>query len=102
MGVAIVDGGLENLHLLAGDLGAAQPADQLLGLAAVHASDDDLDPAGGGVGRGGFSHGDRTLSGARASVKAQEPHAQSDAALSPAADRKSTRLNSSHLVISYA
>ena len=35
---------LEDLDFLARDLGAAQPADQLLGLAAVHAADDDLDP----------------------------------------------------------
>ena len=43
---AVVDGGLEDRDLLAGDLGAAQAADQLLRLAAVHAADDDLDPAG--------------------------------------------------------
>src|SRR5215471_5518391 len=39
LGIAIVDRGLEDLHALAGDLRAAQPADQLLRLAAVHAAD---------------------------------------------------------------
>ena len=45
VGVAGVERGLEDLDLLAGDLRAAQPADQLLALAAEHAADDDFDPA---------------------------------------------------------
>ena len=45
VGVAGVDRRLEDLDLLAGDLRAAQPADQLLALAAEHAADDDFDPA---------------------------------------------------------
>ena len=45
LGVAGVDGGLEDLDPLPGDLGAAQPADQLLALAAEHAADDHFDPA---------------------------------------------------------
>src|SRR6516225_1760247 len=40
-GVAVVDHRLEDLDALARDLGASQAADQLLGLAAVHAADDD-------------------------------------------------------------
>ena len=40
-----VDHRLEDLHPLAGNLRAAQPADQLLALAAEHAADDDFDPA---------------------------------------------------------
>ena len=40
-----VDRRLEDLHPLAGNLRAAQPADQLLALAAEHAADDDFDPA---------------------------------------------------------
>jgi hypothetical protein len=44
--VAIVDGRLENLHLLPGNLRAAHATDQLLALAAEHAAGDDLDPAG--------------------------------------------------------
>ena len=47
VGVAGVDGGLEDLDTLAGDLGAAQPADELFALAAEHAADDDFDPARG-------------------------------------------------------
>ena len=43
--VAIVDERLEDLDVLAGDLRAAQPPDQLLALAAEHAAGDDLDPA---------------------------------------------------------
>ena len=43
--VARIDGRLENLHALAGDLRAAQAANQLFALAAEHAPDDDLDPA---------------------------------------------------------
>jgi hypothetical protein len=42
-------GGLEDLHLLPGDLRAPQPADQLLALAAEHAAGDDFDPAGPGA-----------------------------------------------------
>ena len=42
---AVVDERLEDLHLLPGDLRAAQPADQLLALAAEHAAGDDFDPA---------------------------------------------------------
>src|ERR1041385_5690045 len=49
--VAVVDRGLEDLDALAGDLCAAQAADQLLGLAAVHAADDDFDRSG--AARGG-------------------------------------------------
>ena len=41
----VVDQRLEDLHLLAGDLGAAQPPNQLLALAAEHAAGDDFDPA---------------------------------------------------------
>src|ERR687887_1534401 len=40
--------GLKDLHLLAGDDGAANPANQLLGLAAEHHARDDLDPSGTG------------------------------------------------------
>ena len=61
-GEPVVHRGLEDLDPLAGDLGAAQAADQLLRLAAVHAADDDLDPARVGVGRCGLCHGGRTLS----------------------------------------
>src|ERR1041385_6054064 len=57
LGIAIVDRGLEDLHALAGDLRAAQPADQLLRLAAVHAADDDFDRAGVRERAGGFAHG---------------------------------------------
>src|SRR5438094_323020 len=42
---AVVDERLEDLNLLAGDLRATQPADQLLALAAEHAAGDDFDPA---------------------------------------------------------
>ena len=45
VGVARVDRRLEDLHALAGDLRAAQAADELFALAAEHAADDDLDPA---------------------------------------------------------
>ena len=45
VGIAPVDHRLEDLHLLAGNLGAPQPADELLALAAEHAADDDFDPA---------------------------------------------------------
>ena len=41
----IVDERLEDLHLLAGDLGAADATDQFLALAAEHAAGNDLDPA---------------------------------------------------------
>ena len=41
---AVVDERLEDLHFLPRDLGAAQPADQLLALAAEHAAGDDFDP----------------------------------------------------------
>ena len=43
--VAFVDGRLEDLHTLAGDLRAAQAADQLLALAGKHRADDHFDPA---------------------------------------------------------
>ena len=42
---ALVDGRLEDLHLLPRYLRTAQPPDQLLALAAEHAAGDDLDPA---------------------------------------------------------
>ena len=45
--VAGVHGGLEDLDALAGDLGAAQPADQLFALAAEHAAHDHFDPPRG-------------------------------------------------------
>src|SRR5262249_6091042 len=41
----VVDDGLEDLDLLARDLGAAEAADELLALAAEHAAGHDLDPA---------------------------------------------------------
>ncbi len=40
-----VDARLEDLNALARDSGAAQPANELLALAAEHAADDDFDPA---------------------------------------------------------
>jgi hypothetical protein len=43
--VAIVDPWLEDHRPLAGDLGAAEPADHLLALAAEHRAADDLEPA---------------------------------------------------------
>src|SRR6267143_521899 len=43
--VTLVDGGLEDLHALARDFRAAQPADQLFALAGKHRADDDFDPA---------------------------------------------------------
>ena len=43
--VAVVDPRLDDQHALAGDLGAAEPADQLLALAAEHRPADDLEPA---------------------------------------------------------
>src|ERR1051326_2162290 len=46
--VAVVDARLEDLDLALGDLRAAQPADQLLALAAEHAAGDHFDPAGAG------------------------------------------------------
>ena len=42
--VAVVDERLEDLDLLLRDLCAAQPADELLALAAEHAAGDDFDP----------------------------------------------------------
>ena len=45
LGIAIVDLRLEDLDLAAGDLGAAQPADELFALPAEHAADDHFDPA---------------------------------------------------------
>src|SRR5262249_42051064 len=76
--VAVVDHRLEDLDPLAGDLGAAQAADQLLGLAAVHAADDHLDRAGAGEGAGGFAHGDgrryaRGEGGVNAGVARNQP-----------------------------
>ncbi len=44
-GVALVDGRLEDLHALARDFRATQPADQLFALAGKHRADDDFDPA---------------------------------------------------------
>src|SRR5712692_2937175 len=44
--VAVVDPRLEDLDLLARDLGPADSADQLFALAAEHAAGDDLHPAG--------------------------------------------------------
>ena len=44
-GIAVVEGGFENLHSFAGDLGAAQAADQFLALAGKHRAADDLDPS---------------------------------------------------------
>ena len=43
--VAVVDARLHDQRALAGDLGAAQPADELLALAAEHRAADDLEPA---------------------------------------------------------
>ena len=43
--VAVVDLRLHDQRALAGDLGAAQPADELLALAAEHRAADDLEPA---------------------------------------------------------
>jgi len=43
--VAVVDPRLHDQRPLAGDLGAAQAADQLLALAAEHRAADDLEPA---------------------------------------------------------
>ena len=43
--VAVVDARLHDQRALAGDLGAAQAADQLLALAAEHRAADDLEPA---------------------------------------------------------
>jgi hypothetical protein len=45
VGVPPVDDRLEDLYFLAGNLGAAQSADELLALAAEHAADDDFEPA---------------------------------------------------------
>src|SRR6266852_2799212 len=44
-GVAFVNGGLENLHALAGDFGAAKATDQFFALAGKHRADDYFDPA---------------------------------------------------------
>src|SRR6202790_3091915 len=44
-GVAFVDGGLEDLHALARNFGAAQAADQLFALAGKHRADHHFDPA---------------------------------------------------------
>jgi hypothetical protein len=46
-GVPDVECRLEDLDALPRDLGTAQPADELLALAAVHAADDHFDPAVG-------------------------------------------------------
>ena len=46
VGVSGIDARLEDLDLLAGDLGTADAADELLALAAEHAAGDDLDPPG--------------------------------------------------------
>src|SRR6185437_14906487 len=43
--VAVVDPRLEDLHLAPGNLRPAQPADQLLALAAEHAAGNHFDPA---------------------------------------------------------
>ena len=44
--VACINGRLENLDALAGDLRATEAANQLFAFPAEHAPDDDLDPAG--------------------------------------------------------
>ena len=62
VGEAGVDDRLEDLHALAGDLGAAQAANQLFALAAEHATDDDLDPALGWL--SDDIHGGSTSAGA--------------------------------------
>ncbi len=49
--VALVDAGLEDLHPLARNLGAAQAADQLLALAAEHRPADDFNPAQTSLGK---------------------------------------------------
>ena len=43
--MAVIELWLEHLHPLPRNLGAAQPADQLLALSAEHAAGDHLDPA---------------------------------------------------------
>ena len=47
-GEPLVERRLEDLHFLAGNLGAAQPADELFALAAEHAAGNDFNPAVGG------------------------------------------------------
>ncbi len=49
LGEAVVERRLEDLHALAGDLRAPQPADELFALSAEHAAGDDFDPAVGRV-----------------------------------------------------
>src|SRR5271155_4523060 len=44
LGVTLVNDGLENLHALLGNFGAAQPANQLFALARKHRPDDHFDP----------------------------------------------------------
>ena len=44
-GVALINGGLEDLDALARNFRAAQAADQFLALAGKHGADDDFDPA---------------------------------------------------------
>src|SRR5438046_5466442 len=45
LGVALVNPGLKNLYPLAGDFGAAKPANQFLALAAEHRTADHFNPA---------------------------------------------------------
>src|SRR5580693_5584896 len=44
LGIALVNDGLEDLHTLFGDFGAAQAANQFFALAGKHRSDNDFDP----------------------------------------------------------
>src|SRR5262245_61769519 len=73
-GVAVIDHRLEDLDPLAGDLGAPEAADQLLGLAAVHAANDDFDPARRGQAvRRGFGHGARRIANAMREANRRAP-----------------------------
>src|SRR5581483_10245546 len=60
--VAVVDARLHDQRALPGDLGPAQPADQLLALAAEHRAADDPEPAAA-LGKEA-NHGRRSLFGA--------------------------------------
>ena len=53
--VAEIDVGLEAGYALAGDAGALEAADELLGLAGEHGAGDDFETAWGGVGHGCIS-----------------------------------------------
>ena len=46
VGISVVYGRLEDGDFLVGELGAAEPADELFGLAGEHGAADDLDAAG--------------------------------------------------------